>query len=675
MIGEQRAARDRNTAHPLFSRPAHLVPIRGRFGVQLPKFTVTQGEIMFRIPCVPAFAALVGLTLVNAAHARQNGAPQTLEDLKSAIEEVRTEHKIPGLAVAVADTDGPLWIEGLGKANIEHDNPVTPDTLFQIGSVGKMFIAFAALKLVEQGSVSLDDPIRELAPEVQFNNPWERTDPVRLVHLMEHTTGWEDMGFPEMAHNDPTPVTLEEAIHLYPRPRTSRWVLGTRTAYSNVGAGVAGYIVEKTAGRRYEDYITEEFFQPLGMDSATFFKPEDYVNRAARGYNAEGQPQPYVHLIYRPAGSISASISDMAGFLQFMLHRGATDNERLLSKESISRMETPKTTLGADKGITAGYGLYNVASGYGDHGVTFRGHTGGTFGSYAELTYSPALGSGFVILMTGDIVAQNKISNLIRGFLLRDMPVQTPGSIALPEKFRNLSGYYRSANPRTEFLRAFTDPIGITRFFSNEDVFHRRPLLGGWTSKDVAISEDLLVNTWSGQPAIAVVEDPLAGRAVQVGSTLHKEVSAFRVYGRLLFAACLILLSTGAILYTPFWVARQTHGVQTARSAVSVRLWPAVAGLLLWVYLAFVALVFPRAQIDFSVIENMATLTWVSGGFFATTVIYAVVSVAGLIGVIRHRKNGVAPMLSSLSILTMSMHTLANLYLASYGMVGFRSWI
>jgi CubicO group peptidase (beta-lactamase class C family) len=79
----------------------------------------------------------------------------------------------------------------LGVADVASGRSTTPETLFRIGSVSKAFVSLAILMLVNQGKLSLDDPVHKLAPEVWFENPWESTDPVRVVHLLDHTTGWD----------------------------------------------------------------------------------------------------------------------------------------------------------------------------------------------------------------------------------------------------------------------------------------------------------------------------------------------------------------------------------------------------------------------------------------------------------------------------------------------------
>jgi CubicO group peptidase (beta-lactamase class C family) len=139
-----------------------------------------------------------------------------------------------------------------------------------------LFVALASLsvlKLQHESRLSLNDTVRSRAPDVAFSNPWEATDPVRLVHVLEHTAGFDDVLLCEYASNDPTPLTLAEGLALHPASRTSRWRPGTRVSYSNSGPAVAAYVVEKVSGMRFEDYVTEQWFRPCSARRRPSWRP------------------------------------------------------------------------------------------------------------------------------------------------------------------------------------------------------------------------------------------------------------------------------------------------------------------------------------------------------------------------------------------------------------------
>ena len=197
---------------------------------------------------------------------------ESIEELQKQIEDVLKETNTPGISIAIVHKDGPEWIAGLGKADVAGNRAATAETLFRIGSTSKALASLAVLLLVEEGKLSLEDPVHKLIPEVWFENRWEETDPVRIVHLLEHTTGWDDMHFREYAKDSPA-IGLPEAFNYHHKSRISRWPPGTRMAYCNSGPPVAAYIVEKITGQKFEDYVEEKLLKPIGMKSATYFQP------------------------------------------------------------------------------------------------------------------------------------------------------------------------------------------------------------------------------------------------------------------------------------------------------------------------------------------------------------------------------------------------------------------
>ena len=104
---------------------------------------------------------------------------------------------------------------------------------------------------------------------------------MRIVHLLEHTTGWDDIHLPECAHNDPTPLTLQQGLEYHPHSRVSRWKPGSRFAYCNSGPAVAARVIEIVTGQEFEAYITENFFLSMGMNTASYRMTENVDNHGA----------------------------------------------------------------------------------------------------------------------------------------------------------------------------------------------------------------------------------------------------------------------------------------------------------------------------------------------------------------------------------------------------------
>ena len=256
---------------------------------------------------ISAFAVVVfGLSVAMAQDDEEPIVPSTVDELLEAISDTLEEHAVPAVGLTLVDATGPIWVGSLGKADVAADKDADADTIYRIGSTSKMFVALAVLQLVEEGRLSLDDKVTDLVPEIEFDNPWENTNPVRVVHLLEHTTGWDDIHLPEYAHNDPAPATLKEGLDYHPHSRVSRWRPGTRTSYCNAGPPVAAYVVEKITGQDFEAYVDENFFAPLQMNTATFRLSEGVMQNGATLYS-NGLEEDYWHIIMRPSGAINAS--------------------------------------------------------------------------------------------------------------------------------------------------------------------------------------------------------------------------------------------------------------------------------------------------------------------------------------------------------------------------------
>src|SRR5262245_49826278 len=169
---------------------------------------------------------LLLLGVLSCAH-----APALAQDPSEDIERILEKYHVPGAAVALVDRTS-IWARGYGKADLASDTPMTAETLCRVASISKSFVAACLLQLRQECRVQRETPLSRLLPEVEIANPWASTDPVRLVHLLEHTAGFDDMRFNEMyAPQDRDPPLLE-ALAVNPRSRLVRWRPGTRPSYS-----------------------------------------------------------------------------------------------------------------------------------------------------------------------------------------------------------------------------------------------------------------------------------------------------------------------------------------------------------------------------------------------------------------------------------------------------------
>ncbi|MGQ0736322.1 MAG: serine hydrolase domain-containing protein [Acidobacteriota bacterium] len=413
------------------------------------------------VPVVLALASLFSACALgqSARDALVEPTPQTLEEFQTAAARVLDETVVPGAGLALVRRDGIEWTGGIGLADRERRTPVTADTHFSVGSISKSFVALALVQLYEEGEIDLDATIAEVAPDVEIDNPWHDTDPVRVIHLLQHTAGLDDLHFAEVYLQDgDDELPLETLIQRHPHSRRVRWRPGTRMAYSNPGYAVAARLIEKVTEGPYEDYIHREIFQPLGMTTSSFRLNEADQTLLARGYTGTpGVPTGYPRIYLRPAVSLHSSPRELAPFVQMLLGWGELGSTYIVDPEYLGSMEQPRTSLAARAGIRHGYGtgIFSTLT----HPYPLLGHSGVVEGFTSTYAYSPSRDVGFVILLnstggrTGE--AMRRLSSLAIRYLKHDVELpEKPRRQVEASTLESYAGYYHDANPRNQFMWA-----------------------------------------------------------------------------------------------------------------------------------------------------------------------------------------------------------------------------
>src|SRR5436305_10468138 len=173
---------------------------------------------------------------------------------------------IAGAVISVVKDGKVLFAKGYGYSDVEKKKPVSPeDTLFRPGSISKLFTWTSVMQLVEQGKLDLD---RDVNDYLDFKIPATYPKPITLRNIMTHTAGFEESVKELFVPEDAKPLPINDYL---PRHIPKRiFAPGTTPAYSNYAATLAGYIVERVSGRPFNDYVTENIFNPLKMSHSTF---------------------------------------------------------------------------------------------------------------------------------------------------------------------------------------------------------------------------------------------------------------------------------------------------------------------------------------------------------------------------------------------------------------------
>jgi CubicO group peptidase (beta-lactamase class C family) len=270
---------------------------------------------------------------------------------------------IPGLALVVIKNGEVVKMKGYGIANLEHDVPVTADTVFELASVTKQFTATAIMRLVEKGKVKLDDPIVQYLP----GSP-SKWNGVTVRHLLTHTGGMAALG---VGSADSFNSATNDPMSFKP---------GERYQYSDVGYFLLGMIIEKASGQRYKDFLADHFFKPLGMTSTSVLDQWAILKNRAAGYTLRkgqlvnirrtGQHELPSHY------GIFSTVKDLAKW-EIALASGKVVNE-----SSLTAMWTPvKLNEGTSYPYGFGWELKNV---HGHRVITHGGITGTEFTRFPD---------------------------------------------------------------------------------------------------------------------------------------------------------------------------------------------------------------------------------------------------------------------------------------------------
>ncbi|MXV51937.1 serine hydrolase [Pedobacter sp. HMF7647] len=384
------------------------------------------------------------------------------------LKEVMKEEHIPGLMISIVKGDS-IYAGGLGYADVKNKIPVSSRTLFLQNSVTKMFTAMGILQLVHQGKFKLTDELKKIAPEIEFQNKWEDTNPVKVVHLLEHTAGFDDVHLNNMYSNKSEKHKGLEAAMIFKNSYVSRWKPGQRMSYSNPDYAILGYLIEKFSGKSWSSFIKESVLSPIGMhDSNCELKVQDLTNYAIGYRFSNGDPIPFP--FNSPAGTgsgsaLKADAQDMAKFVRFFLNDWRTDSSRWLPLSYLEQMETVHSTLAAKNGLKLGYGFANEKF-PNNSKVTFRGHFGGDNGFNSLVLYNREHKLGYAICNNG-YKGMWRLSQLIEEYLTLDLPLpKVDQPISLGRSADAYLGYYQFLNTQRSkwnFLQKITNGFKVEK--------------------------------------------------------------------------------------------------------------------------------------------------------------------------------------------------------------------
>ncbi len=395
--------------------------------------------------------------------------PQSRAEMEAFVDGLMTAYladkHIAGATVSVVKDGQLFFAKGYGWADVAKRIPVDPDkTLFRIGSVTKLFTWTAIMQLVEQGKLDLKTDINEY---LDFKIPATYPQPITLTDVLTHTPGLEEDGR-DLFTEDPahiSPMGKWLPAHLPGRVRAP----GTFSSYSNWATAAAGYIVERKGGEQtWDDYIEKHVLAPLGMTQTTGRQPlpATFSRDMSESYewkNGDFVPRKWEIVTGgAPAGSMSASATDMAKFMIAHLNGGALGEGRILSPETTRLMHT--RLHGHDPRIPGfAHGFYEQSS----HGLRLIGHGGDTQWFHSDLALIPSEGVGLFLstnTSTGSAISfQPFLKAFLDHYYPQDLPVLTPteGAKASAARYAGEYLFNRMSYTTYQKVTGLASPIPI----------------------------------------------------------------------------------------------------------------------------------------------------------------------------------------------------------------------
>ncbi len=430
--------------------------------------------------------------------------PVELENfMDGAVEALLEAHDVAGGTVSVVKDGEIFFAKGYGLADAEEGTTVDAATsMFRIASISKLFAWTAVMQLWEQGRVDLDEDVNTY---LDFEIPATFPKQVTLTHLLTHTAGFEDRARGLFADGPEDMAPLGEVMAQNIPARV--WPPGEVSAYSNYGAGLAGYIVERVSGLPFEEYVEQNIYQPLRMEHSTFRQPvpPEFEVDLAAGHSFDSGVHRVQAFEFDPAvadGAMSTSALDMARFMIAHLQLGRYGDNRILEEGTARKMQS--RLFVSDPRIPAmAHGFYEVEA----NGRRAIAHGGDLAYFHSDLVLLTQEGVGIFVSFNSDTGGDAR-NQIVSVFLdryypeLEELPVDEPLDFATrADRFTGSYRMCRSSYETIEKVAAFAvGDLGV----------------------EATANDSLMLSVWGERAEIVEVE-PLLFRPV--GDKLFGSVS------------------------------------------------------------------------------------------------------------------------------------------------------
>jgi len=343
------------------------------------------------------------------------------ENLEKIIESEFVLYNCPGMSYIIVKEDSVIFSGANGFANIEKNIPFTVDTRMMIASISKTMLPTAIMQLSENGLISIDNDINKYLP-FEVRNPNFPDDTITVKMLLTHHSSITDAAyditsFYVMGYNDyPQPLGefledyLVEGGQYYSESTFAEYKPGAQYSYSNICAGLLGYIVEYVSQMDYRDYCRQNIFEPLGMTRTSFYYSETPIVEIATQYgdmNFQNSSDKFLTYPDYPSGHLITTVTDLSKFLRAFIMNGEFNNHLLLTSESVN------TILKEHKSGNFKQGLIFINHDYNE--LNLWGHSGGDPGMSTNMEFDLQNKTGYIVFVNRtDVYPQTLYYSLLK---------------------------------------------------------------------------------------------------------------------------------------------------------------------------------------------------------------------------------------------------------------------
>jgi CubicO group peptidase (beta-lactamase class C family) len=381
---------------------------------------------------------------VEAGDEHQDVAPhyeEAVSLLETWLRSILDYDRLPGMSLAIIDDQAMVYANGFGYSDLDRQVKATPDTIYSVCSISKIFTGIAVMQLRDAGKVNLDDPVAHYLPWFSPRNLSPDSQPPTLRDLLRHSGGlpcepdqtvWTEPSMLFPSHDE----LIERISNL-----KMSYPTNTTFNYSNLGYSLLGEVVSVVSGMEYADYVRQHILEPLGLDATTPCMPEDLPGREiAKGYGPWPRTGSRIDIVnydwkaLTPAGGFASTVGDFAKFAMWQFRVLDGKDDTVLNQDTLREMYSVQWP---DPPWGLGFTIWHVGD------TVFVGHQGGCPGYKSQLILSPKEKIAVVVMVNATDAPQFTL--VFRTFEIMAPVLKSPHSEEMePSKWVEYAGFYTS---------------------------------------------------------------------------------------------------------------------------------------------------------------------------------------------------------------------------------------